>query len=44
MLGRDDDDPLFLQAKEAQRSVLAPYAGPEPLRPPGRGGSSTASA
>ncbi len=26
MLGRDDDDPLFLQAKEAQRSVLEPYA------------------
>jgi hypothetical protein len=25
MLGRDDDDPLFLQAKEAQQSVLAPY-------------------
>ncbi|MFZ2530661.1 MAG: DUF2252 domain-containing protein [Rhodococcus sp. (in: high G+C Gram-positive bacteria)] len=23
--GRDDDDPLFLQAKEAQRSVLADY-------------------
>jgi uncharacterized protein (DUF2252 family) len=27
MLGRDDDDPLFLQCKEAQESVLAPYAG-----------------
>jgi uncharacterized protein (DUF2252 family) len=27
MLGRDDDDPLFLQAKEAQASVLAPYVG-----------------
>jgi hypothetical protein len=26
-LGRDDEDPLFLQAKEAQASVLAPYAG-----------------
>ncbi|MFH8798468.1 DUF2252 domain-containing protein [Streptomyces sp. NPDC017936] len=25
MLGRDDDDPLLLQAKEAQKSVLAPY-------------------
>jgi uncharacterized protein (DUF2252 family) len=25
MLGRDDEDPLFLQAKEAQRSVLAPF-------------------
>ena len=27
MLGRDDDDPLFLQVKEAQASVLEPYAG-----------------
>jgi uncharacterized protein (DUF2252 family) len=27
MLGNDDDAPLFLQAKEAQRSVLAPFAG-----------------
>jgi uncharacterized protein (DUF2252 family) len=27
MLGRDHSDPLFLQAKEAQESVLAPYAG-----------------
>jgi uncharacterized protein (DUF2252 family) len=27
MLGRDESDPLFLQAKEAQRSVLAPFAG-----------------
>jgi uncharacterized protein (DUF2252 family) len=27
MLGRDDEDPLFLQCKEAQASVLAPYAG-----------------
>ncbi|MFG2261624.1 DUF2252 domain-containing protein [Streptomyces sp. NPDC048720] len=25
LLGRDDDDPLLLQAKEAQESVLAPY-------------------
>jgi len=25
--GRDDDDPLFLQIKEAQQSVLAPYVG-----------------
>ena len=25
LLGRDDDDPLFLQVKEAQRSVLEPY-------------------
>jgi uncharacterized protein (DUF2252 family) len=27
LLGRDDDDPLFLQAKEAQPSVLEPYLG-----------------
>jgi uncharacterized protein (DUF2252 family) len=27
MLGRDSDDPLFLQAKEAGPSVLEPYAG-----------------
>jgi hypothetical protein len=25
LLGRDSDDPLFLQAKEAQRSVLEPF-------------------
>jgi uncharacterized protein (DUF2252 family) len=27
MLGRDDDDPLFLQVKEAEASVLEPYVG-----------------
>ena len=27
MLGRDDDDPLFLQFKEAQASVLEPFLG-----------------
>jgi hypothetical protein len=27
MLGRDDVDPLFLQIKEAEASVLEPYAG-----------------
>lgn len=27
MLGRDGEDPLFLQAKEAQASVLEPYLG-----------------
>jgi uncharacterized protein (DUF2252 family) len=27
MLGRDGEDPLFLQAKEAQRSVLEPFVG-----------------
>lgn len=28
--GRDDDDPLFLQIKEAQESVLARHLGPNP--------------
>ena len=28
MLGRDDQDPLFLQIKEAQESVLEPHVGP----------------
>jgi Uncharacterized protein conserved in bacteria (DUF2252) len=28
LTGRDADDPLFLQVKEAQASVLEPYAGP----------------
>ena len=27
MMGRDQDDPLFLQAKEAQASVLEPHVG-----------------
>ena len=27
MLGRDDDDPLFLQVKEAEASVLEPFLG-----------------
>jgi hypothetical protein len=27
MLGRDNEDPLFLQAKEAQASVLEPFLG-----------------
>ena len=27
MHGRDEDDVLFLQVKEAEHSVLAPYAG-----------------
>ena len=27
LIGRDQDEPLFLQAKEAQRSVLEPFAG-----------------
>jgi uncharacterized protein (DUF2252 family) len=27
LVGRDEGDPMFLQFKQAQRSVLAPYAG-----------------
>jgi uncharacterized protein (DUF2252 family) len=30
LVGRDDDDPLFLQVKEAGPSVLAPYSGRAP--------------
>jgi uncharacterized protein (DUF2252 family) len=36
LLGRDANDPLFLQAKEAQRSVLEPYAGKCPFENQGR--------
>ncbi|MFE1440334.1 DUF2252 domain-containing protein [Streptomyces sp. NPDC058739] len=36
LLGRDDADPLLLQAKEAQTSVLAPYTGGEPYDNQGR--------
>jgi uncharacterized protein (DUF2252 family) len=36
LLGRDAGDPLFLQAKEAQRSVLEPYAGASAYRNHGR--------
>jgi hypothetical protein len=32
LLGRDESDPLFLQVKEAEASVLEPYAGPDPAR------------
>lgn len=32
LLGRDDQDPLFLQAKEADTSVLAPYVGASAYR------------
>ncbi|MFD4898057.1 DUF2252 domain-containing protein [Streptomyces sp. NPDC058411] len=32
LLGRDGGDPLFLQAKEADSSVLAPYAGASAYR------------
>ncbi|MEU0765790.1 DUF2252 domain-containing protein [Streptomyces albogriseolus] len=36
LLGRDDDDPLLLQAKEAQESVLAPYTDGEETGHQGR--------
>ncbi|MFE9920754.1 DUF2252 domain-containing protein [Streptomyces sp. NPDC005774] len=36
MLGRDDDDPLLLQAKEAQESVLGPYTDGERFDNQGR--------
>ncbi|GAB7103590.1 DUF2252 domain-containing protein [Streptomyces phaeofaciens JCM 4814] len=35
LLGKDDEDPLFLQAKEADESVLAPYAGATRFRTQG---------
>lgn len=36
LLGADSSDPLFLQAKEAQRSVLEPYVGESPYDNHGR--------
>jgi uncharacterized protein (DUF2252 family) len=36
LLGGDSADPLFLQAKEAQRSVLEPYVGESPYDNHGR--------
>lgn len=36
LLGRDSGDPLFLQAKEAQASVLEPYLGASRYRNHGR--------
>ena len=36
LLGRDSQDPLFLQAKEAQSSVLEPYAGASEFKQQGR--------
>jgi uncharacterized protein (DUF2252 family) len=36
LLGRDGDDPLFLQFKEAQESVLAPYVGASAYENEGR--------
>ena len=37
MLGRVDQDPLLLQAKEAQASVLEPYLGKSKLPTTGSG-------
>jgi len=36
LTGADDDDPLFLQAKEAEASVLEPYVGASRFRNHGR--------
>jgi uncharacterized protein (DUF2252 family) len=36
LTGRDDEDPLFLQAKEAQASVFEPYAGASEFENHGR--------
>jgi uncharacterized protein (DUF2252 family) len=36
LTGRDDEDPLFLQAKEAEASVFEPYAGQSRFRNHGR--------
>ncbi|MFJ7075684.1 DUF2252 domain-containing protein [Streptomyces sp. NPDC098781] len=36
LLGRDDEDPLLLQAKEAQESVLAAHVGGDPYDNQGR--------
>jgi uncharacterized protein (DUF2252 family) len=36
LLGRDDTDPLFLQVKEAQPSVLEPFARPSSVRNQGQ--------
>ena len=36
LLGRDSQDPLFLQVKEAERSVLEPFAGASRYRHHGR--------
>jgi uncharacterized protein (DUF2252 family) len=36
LTGRDDEDPLFLQAKEAEASVLEAHAGPSRYRNHGR--------
>ena len=39
LLGKDSSDPLFLQAKEAQASVLEPYAGRAPTATTAAGSS-----
>jgi hypothetical protein len=36
LVGRDDGDPLFLQVKEAERSVLEPYLGRSAYQHQGR--------
>ena len=36
LLGRDGNDPLFLQIKEAGRSVLEPFAAPSPFATSGQ--------
>jgi uncharacterized protein (DUF2252 family) len=36
LLGRDSEDPLFLQAKEAQSSVLEPFTGASRFKQQGR--------
>ena len=36
LFGRDADDPLFLQAKEAQASILEPFLGPGEYRNEGQ--------
>lgn len=36
LVGRDDDDPLLLQAKEAQTSVLEPFLGPNEFETSGQ--------
>ncbi len=36
LVGRDEDDPMILQFKEAQASVLEPYLGPSDFAQHGR--------
>ena len=43
LLGRDHNDPLFLQVKEAQASVLERFLGPSAYRAPRRAGGRRAS-